>query len=282
MLVKEITRIINRCYPISKSKKEILLSSLFIAVMGYLFLIVFQPFGAYTLLGYSKYILLAPYSIIAFLAYSTVNLIFKKPNPNWSLYKELLKIFYILIICSVFNYVYNIYFINDVSFSITHLLYMHLYTFAIAIPVSMIYILGRYLYLTASWGVSEEIISEPKTESVSGKILTITPDAGPDSLTLPEEDFLFAESEGNYTTVYYRYDDSFEKQLFRLSLKNLEEQLNSDSVIRCHRSFIVNTNRVEKMKGNAQGYKLFIEGTDTFVPVSRKNITEMKKMIKEL
>lgn len=153
-----------------------------------------------------------------------------------------------------------------------------MYTFAIAIPVSIIYILGRYLYLTRHWVNSGETLSE----TIPGKVLTITPDAGSEELTLQENDFLFAESEGNYTTIHFLQKDNLQKQLLRLSLKNLEEQLGSGSIIRCHRSFIINTNKVVKMKGNAQGYKLFIEGIETFIPVSRNNITEMKKKLKRL
>lgn len=278
MLLREFSKIINRRYPVSASGREILASSLFIAVMGYFFLVVFQPFGGYTYSHKFKNLMMVPYALIAFVVHSAANIIFRKRHNRWNLSNELSKLFGVLIVCSGLNYVYNIYFINHVSFSIIHLLYMCLYTFAIAVPVSIIYILARYLYLSVHRNFRDETTPVPQP----GRILTITPDAGPDVLEVHEDDFLFAESDGNYTTIHYLQNGNLNTQLLRLSLKNLEAQLGSGSIIRCHRSFIVNTVRVAKMKGNAQGYKLFIAGTETFVPVSRNNIAKMKKKLKAL
>lgn len=246
--------------------------------MGYFFLVVFQPFGAYTYTNRYKYLLMVPYSAIAFVVYSTANLIFKKSSYNWSIYKELTKLFFILIACSILNYIYNIYFINHVAFSIRHLLLMFLYTFAIAVPVSMVYLLGRYLYLTRYWEAAVETIDEPRP----GKMLLIVPDSGTGQLSIHENDFLFAESEGNYSTIYYLQQNIIHKKLLRLSLKNIEDNVGSGSIIRCHRSYIINTNKIQKVKGNAQGYKLFIEGHDAFIPVSRNYITELKAKLKVL
>lgn len=276
---KGITKIINQRYPISESRREIFLSSFFIAVMGYLFLIVFQPFGAHTFTNNYKYLLLAPYPIIAFVVYSGANLFFLKKSYNWNLNKELVKLLIVLLICSGFNYVYNIYFINHVSFSISHLLFMCLYTFAIAVPISMVYVLARYLYLTQSWNTFEEVVEKVKQ---TGELLNIIPDSGQDGLTLTENDFLYAESDGNYVTVHCLEEGVITNRLLRLSLKNLETQIQNKTVIRCHRSFIVNTGKVIKVKGNAQGYKLFIDGITDFVPVSRNYIPKVKVLVKTL
>ena len=246
--------------------------------MGYLFLIVFQPFGAYTFSNKFKYLLLVPYAVIAFVVYATVNFLFQKQSTSWSVYKELVKIFCILIICSGLNYIYNIYFINHVAFNISHLFMMCLYTFAIAVPVSIIYILGRYIYLTKHWEIAEKVLPE----TIPDKILKIKAEAGSDILTLQENNFLYAESDGNYITIYYLDKHVLHRQMLRLSLKNLEIQLKTDGIIRCHRSFIVNISKIKKVKGNAQGYKLFIAGVESIVPVSRTYISKLQKYLSEV
>lgn len=38
---------------------------------------------------------------------------------------------------------------------------------------------------------------------------------------------------------------------------------------RCHRTYIVNLQKVKHISGNAQGYKLHLENIDTLIPVSR-------------
>lgn len=270
---KIIGKIKNMRYPISHSTKEILGSSLFIAITGYLFLVIFQPFGAYTYQHRYKYLLLVPYALIAFVTYSVVTIWLKKHYTKWSLYNEASKIFYILVICSVLNYIYNIYFINLVPFSITHLLSMFFYTFSIAVPVSMIYVLGRYIYLSNFQLVSKEPTIAPSL----GKKFSIQPDAGAGAIKFDEDSFLYAESDGNYSTIYYLNKGNTQKQLLRLSLKNLEKQLESSNIFRCHRSYIINMSKVTKMKGNAQGYKLCLEKTDVIIPVSRTYIAALKQ-----
>lgn len=53
-------------------------------------------------------------------------------------------------------------------------------------------------------------------------------------------------------------------------MKSVEEQISSKKILRCHRSYIVNLEKIESLKGNAQGYKLKIFDSNYIVPVSRK------------
>ena len=57
--------------------------------------------------------------------------------------------------------------------------------------------------------------------------------------------------------------------MLRVNLKNIENQLADTSLIRCHRSYIVNVNAIRHVAGNTNGYKLTVRDTDFEVPVSR-------------
>lgn len=144
-LYKEIGKICNRPYPESNSKKEILISSFFIAITGYLFLIIFQPFGTYNYSNPFKYVLLTPYSIISFTVIASINIFLRNKFNNWNMIREAIKIYLVLTICSTFNYLYNIKFINNSEFRVHGLIYMSLYTLAVGIPVYLISFLGRYI-----------------------------------------------------------------------------------------------------------------------------------------
>jgi DNA-binding LytR/AlgR family response regulator len=41
------------------------------------------------------------------------------------------------------------------------------------------------------------------------------------------------------------------------------------SFFRCHRAFIVNLDKIEQVEGNAQGYKIKLQGAENLIPVSR-------------
>ena len=61
------------------------------------------------------------------------------------------------------------------------------------------------------------------------------------------------------------------KLLLRSSLSRLEAQIiDRSNIVRCHRSYVVNLDRVERVTGNAQGYKLHLFGGQFQVPVARR------------
>jgi DNA-binding LytR/AlgR family response regulator len=81
---------------------------------------------------------------------------------------------------------------------------------------------------------------------------------------------LFIESSDNYCTVVYLENGQLVKPLLRSSLSRLESQIDMPHIVRCHRSYVVNLDRVERVTGNAQGYKLHLMGGQLQVPVARR------------
>ena len=55
----------------------------------------------------------------------------------------------------------------------------------------------------------------------------------------------YIESADNYVNIYYLNKSKVSRFILRNSLKNIEESLTEFGLIRCHRSFIVN---IEKVK----------------------------------
>ena len=105
--------------------------------------------------------------------------------------------------------------------------------------------------------------------------LTLVAENEKDTVALDREDLLAIESSDNYCTVFYRKKGILAKELMRSSLSRLENQLgngdgNGRPFVRCHRSFVVNLDQVERVSGNAQGYKLHLLNGQLTVPVARK------------
>lgn len=97
------------------------------------------------------------------------------------------------------------------------------------------------------------------------------------NVSIPLSNFLYATSEKNYFRIIL---DGEEELLIRNTLKNLEEALqNHPTIIRCHRAFVVETKKVTSVSGNAQGYRLSLEGCAEEIPVSRSYISHVKKLI---
>ncbi len=90
----------------------------------------------------------------------------------------------------------------------------------------------------------------------------------------------FIEAEGNYINVFYLENGVSQKKTLRCTLKQIEELFKDYSnIIRCHRAFIVNIDKIKHVDGNAQGYRLHIDDTDRTVLVSRAYATSVYDII---
>lgn len=100
-----------------------------------------------------------------------------------------------------------------------------------------------------------------------------------DTFKVEEATFLFAVASGNYVYIHEKGD---KKNIRRLTLNSLKDQLPSPTLIRCHRSYIVNLQQVESVSGNAQGLSLSLKENETAIPVSRKYVASVRAHFQEL
>jgi len=84
---------------------------------------------------------------------------------------------------------------------------------------------------------------------------------------IPLEDILYFESDGNYTRVYLKGEDTF---LCTKTLSKIEEILSGLVFLRIHNSFIINLNAVSKYVKGDGGYVVLEDGTNISVSRSRK------------
>jgi DNA-binding LytR/AlgR family response regulator len=103
-----------------------------------------------------------------------------------------------------------------------------------------------------------------------------------ETLHLLLRELLFVEANDNYSTVYWSVNGSIQKKLLRINLKNVETQVNNQYALRCHRSFLVNVAAIERVSGNASGYKLHIRNTAFSIPVSRNKGKDIIEKIGQL
>lgn len=98
-------------------------------------------------------------------------------------------------------------------------------------------------------------------------------------VTINLKRLLYAESDGNYTTIVVYNNFRLENILLRMSIKSLMKQLPSIHFFQCHRSYIINKNLSLKSYGNARGYTLKSNKFGFEIPVSRTKISEMKSVV---
>ncbi|WP_072999061.1 LytR/AlgR family response regulator transcription factor [Mariniphaga anaerophila] len=102
------------------------------------------------------------------------------------------------------------------------------------------------------------------------KLLPFFDEKGVMRFSMFPSDIFYLEAADNYVTIYFLNKQKVSHYLIRNSLKNLEEYLSEYSFIRCHRSFIVNFEKVKLIRKEKDGLKLEIDApTEMIIPVSK-------------
>lgn len=246
-----------------------------------LFLIIFQPFGAsnwddpnrnYYLLGYG--VITAISSLVMRFGIAPS---FPKyfSETNWTVGREIISILLLVLFIAAGNFAYEVLiFSNRISlfkFAENVATVLLIGAFPIAFGVVMNYVVQLKKY-------QKPIAVKHHEEMQAPKSITLIAENEKDTFEVLQSDLFFIESADNYAVINYVEAGQIKKELLRSSLTRLVTQLDSYDIVRCHRSFIVNLNKVAEVTGNAQGYKFHLQAPELTVPVARK-YSELVKRI---
>jgi hypothetical protein len=130
------------------------------------------------------------------------------------------------------------------------------------------------LWLYFSWiDKKEEIARLADLQSFPGNIRNMIPfydDKGVLKFSIKKEDLLYLESSENYVSICYLNKNKVSKYLLRDTLKKAEENFSGTEIIRCHRSYIVNFEKVKVIRKDKDGLKLELDVPSVIeIPVSK-------------
>lgn len=88
--------------------------------------------------------------------------------------------------------------------------------------------------------------------------------------SVKKDNLLYLESAENYVSICYLNKDRISKYLLRDTLKRMEENFSGTEIIRCHRSYIVNFDKVKVIRKDKDGLKLELDIPSAIdIPVSK-------------
>lgn len=279
----KINNWLNRPFPIMENPQMKWLIIIFHGAFVAFFLTTFQPFDAFFIEG-SRWItggfgLIV--SLILIFFEIIVQPLIKLNIKNWTLKKSILWSFFEMLTIIVAFFLYKNFWTNFENFNFGELLNIAGITAIIAIiPVIFITILLENWLLKDNLKkaallqktVETNIQSTPPPINSNNKIIKLHAENQQLALKIDIEKLILIESSDNYVTVYYLKNNLLKKSLIRSSLKSIEEQISQDNILRCHRSFIVNLNKVTKVDGNSRGLLLHFDYIDQAAPVSRRYV----------
>jgi DNA-binding LytR/AlgR family response regulator len=130
------------------------------------------------------------------------------------------------------------------------------------------------LWLYFSWRDKKEQIEKladfPLVPENSRNMIPFYDDKGILKFSVKKENLLYLESAENYVNICYLNKGKVSKYLLRDTLKKIEESFSGTELVRCHRSYIVNFEKVKVIRKDKDGLKLeFDNPTMTDIPVSK-------------
>lgn len=248
-----------------------------------LFLIFFQPFDTSESAFPNKNLFLAGYGVLVAVSILLLDFILRKKlydeatESNWTVGKQILTTTFYLVVAISNCYLYKKWFFNE-SINLFDFGYFMLLGFSIALFPICITVLLDYIFKLQKNQATATKINNTRPLSgirtVEENPIILTAENGKDEISVLSKHLLYLQSADNYVEIITVQDDQLQKALLRGTLSSMEKQIKDDKIQRCHRSFVVNLDRVESVSGNAQGYKLHLPH-DQLVPVARsksKNI----------
>ncbi|NND52314.1 MAG: LytTR family transcriptional regulator [Flavobacteriaceae bacterium] len=286
----KLVKFLNYPYPFYENSLQGIKISLSIGIFIASFCYFFEPWGMVDISSGKK----IGYGIVSLMVCGfyivLLPLIFTSHlrSKGWKIYKEILWILLICLSLSAANYFYSGYaFDAGYAFNPGNFLIVLLYTFLVAIIPAITIILYKQLFVYKKVikevaRMDSEIVKRNGIEIPDNfqKKISFSSESKNDTLQIYPHEFKFLRSSGNYLEIFYTEGAQAKKKLIRNSISKLERDLKShEQFVRCHRSFIVNLDRIIHVNGNLQGYQLEFENLEWRIPVSRRYTKTIKDKI---
>lgn len=286
-------KILNKRFPVFIPNKIQWMIIIGIALFIYSFLAIFNPFNIAERTIYPMYIVGAWIALVTFLCTSFYFFILRKwvifrlvREENWKLWHEIVWVVFLLILISIGDHIVSLYTVKAeffiergpwLSFGLSTY-----YTVMIGLFPSVLVLIyleskEREFYQAMSAGL------KPRTNENPVNNVSISIVSGTEELKFNSTALIYIKAEGNYLDFYLENETQVEKHVVRNTLSNIAEILQQEKTncLRTHRSYLVNLDKIESVKGNSQGYVLTLKNHEGVIPVSRKSIPEFNRVMND-
>lgn len=236
-------------------KRFLLESVAFVSLFSVLFMAIYQPFSVTTWFGFNS--LHTFFITLLFYVVAVSTLVVSKfllLNYQKRVHTITVKTFFLWILAEFFAIALEYWALTQsFGMSSTHTTFalilkiLFCVAFILAIPYT---ITGIYAAYRAKKEELELFKLNHKRENLQpeGRLVKLSDSQGKSKMSVDQNSIFYIESQDNYVQVYYELDGKLTSYLLRLSTQKMEEYLTDTSIVRCHRSYLVNTTKIVKFK----------------------------------
>jgi hypothetical protein len=260
---------VNNKFSLLDTKKDRHLLIVIVLIFSILFINLFKPWNIgrwHSDSGFIQFLRLSSYGLVVALVFLFTQFPLRKIF-NQQQFKFKTYILWLFIEISFISLVYIFLYGNPIGNFINDFLFSLRYTLlGICIPYSFALLIIYYKNQKAEIEQLQTKISKPSEK----KLIAFKDENHKIKFSVLGKDLLLIESTDNYVSVFYILNDKVQRQLLRNTLKNLEELLKENYIIRCHRSYMVNPKNVEFVKKEGKKLNIKVRLMDKTIPVSQK------------
>ena len=127
---------------------------------------------------------------------------------------------------------------------------------------------------------SMEYQTNVSTVSDNDDIINFYDDKMTMKLSAKKDSIYYVESSDNYVNIYYKKNAKITRCIIRNTLKTVEDLLKPYGFARCHRSYIVNLQKVQIVKKEHDGFVIALDNEEiNDIPISKTYAEEMMQFI---
>jgi hypothetical protein len=273
-------------YPFNDDLKHNAKIIFFISIGVFLILLLFQPFNISDLDTRHKLYLVGGIGVITFLSLSINLLMIPSFFPRiflhkeWMIWKEILWNFWIL---STIGAGYFFLYRTLSLFEFDGYMIIKLLLISV-VPLTLLIFFNQQRLLKIHLRTAKSMNQKLKeNKEIEDRLVQFDSEYQKDKLSVKVKMLLLVRSADNYIEVFWKDETGIKSQLIRSSLLKTEVLVHDfNFMYKCHRSYLVNINFIDRVEGNSQGYKLYMEQLDFSIPVSRNAVNRLKELVQAL
>ncbi|MFO7445745.1 MAG: LytTR family DNA-binding domain-containing protein [Ignavibacteriaceae bacterium] len=278
--LKRVWTLLNLPYSLTYEVNTVLKEASAVGFFVFLFLYFFEgPDFRENDLAYRTFIEFLSFGfaafVISFIMMFSLPRVFpgKINEETWTTLKEIGTLIILLVIISIVNsvlfYIYGYSGFNSrlIFESLLETLKIAVFPIIFGIQLEQNRRLNRYL--KSANIINQKLDTFPQSKETNFRFI-LHEENCKNSIEFDIRDVYFIKSAGNYVEIYLKINGIIKPTLLRNSLTKIAIQLRSvDNILKCHRTYLVNTLVISSVEGNSQGYRLKLKDTEYVVPVSR-------------
>ena len=231
--------------------------SLVISILyALVFLVIYSPYSDTAWFGLAKsdsFLLTTTFVVasVLFLVISRMLMIFTSKNNTVKMtyLKYSLWLFGEIILIGVFHAILSIVYVEltefSVSFIVTKSILITLLALGVPYMVSAMWITINDMRNTLLVTDTNNIATDGEAIAQNIDIINIADNKGVLKLSIKLDNLYYIKAEDNYTIVNYTKNGLLNRYMIRCKIQTIEDNFSNTPLMRCHRTYIVNTQKIK-------------------------------------